>query len=490
MFKTLYAKLVMSLVAILLIMVLVLIMSFSRTLPMFIHELNQRLNIQVAHNLIKENKVIENEIVNEKALGSIFMSMMNVHPAIEIYLVDINGKILNYSAPPGVVKQDTINLEPVHALLNGEQSFPIYGEDPRNPGVQKVFSVAPVVHGTTVEGYLYVVLVGQSVDSIYSLLADSYAFQFWKNSILGILAIVLLFGPFLFYLITRRLYFLNAAVQAFKNDQNHEPLNLPDRYDGRAGDEVDQLGASFRELSERLSHSINQLKHVDASRRELVANVSHDLRTPLASLQGYLETLKLKNTSLSKEEREKFIDIAFQQSKRLARLIDELFELASLEAKDTQPKPEPFSMSELLHDVSQKFQLAAENKQITINTDIAQNIKLVSADIGLIERVLENLIENAIKYTPSGGEVTLRLLLKDKSVITSIEDSGKGIPANELDQIFERFYRASRTKESKEAGTGLGLAIARRILQLHNSAINVKSQLNHGTQFTFDLPTV
>jgi signal transduction histidine kinase len=241
-------------------------------------------------------------------------------------------------------------------------------------------------------------------------------------------------------------------------------------------------------MSKRIIQQVKKLEHNDRSRRELVANVSHDLRTPLASLQGYLETLALKNDQLYEKEKKIYLDIALQHCNRLQKLISELFELSTLENQDAQLHFEPFSMSELIQDVSQKFQLNAQHKSIKLSANIPSKPAFVSADISLIQRLLENLIENAIKYTPDGGKVDIDLFCAKDCVSTSIRDTGQGIPQNEIPFIFDRFYRVDKHRQTD--GTGLGLAIAKRNIQLHNSKIDVDSAPEKGTKLSFSLPTV
>jgi signal transduction histidine kinase len=219
----------------------------------------------------------------------------------------------------------------------------------------------------------------------------------------------------------------------------------------------------------------------------MVANVAHDLRTPLASMQGYLETLRLKDSSLTPEQKREYIDIAYQHGERLGRLITELFELSTLESQDARLHFEPFSMSELVQDVCQKFRLDAEKKGLHFTTGISSTPAFVSADIGLIQRVLENLIENAIKYTPEGGDVGVTLLIGEKTITTRITDTGQGIPEEDMPYIFDRFYRVEKHRNLD--GIGLGLAISKRILQLHSSSIEVDSRPGCGTTFSFPLPS-
>ena len=161
-------------------------------------------------------------------------------------------------------------------------------------------------------------------------------------------------------------------------------------------------------------------------------------------------------------------------------------ELSKLEAKQTRPKPEPFSLPELVNDLAQKFAPQAEQKRIAISTDSPKGLPLVNADIGLIERVLQNLFENAITYTPSGGKVNVVLEQRDGKVKTEVEDTGIGISNNDLPFIFNRFYQVRTNKQS--SGSGLGLAIVKKILEAHGEAISVESRVNEGTKFVFELP--
>lgn len=486
MFKHLSTKLIITLFVLLLLMSGSFIGFALWSAPMFLQELNQKLNLDLADNIVKEKNLMLNTQVNDEAMQSVFMGLMLVNPVIEVYLVDTAGKILSYSAPEGIVKRQRIDLAPVQKFLDKQQHFPVLGNDPRDLVRDKVFSAAPIYENEKLQGYLYIVLGGQAYDSVVELLESSYVLRLWTAAVVVSLLIALLAGFMVFRHITRRVQELAVGMNTFKQSDFQQSIELMQRFDGRRGDEIDQLGSTFREMSERIVHQVKLLQHNDASRREMVANVSHDLRTPLASLQGYLETLKLKAEELSDEQRREYIDIAYKHSERLRKLISELFELSTLENQDARLHFEPFSMSELLQDVCQKFRLEAEKKGLQLSTAISTQPTFVSADIGLIQRVVENLIENAIKYTPQGGQVAVSLLMGEDTITTQITDTGQGIAAEDLPHIFERFYRVEKHRNLD--GTGLGLAIAKRIMQLHNSSIEVQSKPNLGTTFSFPLP--
>jgi signal transduction histidine kinase len=276
-------------------------------------------------------------------------------------------------------------------------------------------------------------------------------------------------------------------MEAFRRSDFRQPVEVPAALRRDSGDEIDRLGVTFDRMVRRIVDQIGQIQHADASRRELIANVSHDLRTPLASLQGAIETLLIKGAELSEAEKRRYLDLALKNCKGLGHSTVELFELATLESHDRPLCVEPFSIAELVQDVAQKFRPEAERRRLTLETDAPANLPFVSADIGLIERVFENLIENAMKYTPAGGTIRLSLVSDRERAVARVADTGRGIPAEDLPRVFDRSYRVDRERGDAPEGAGLGLAIAKRILELHGSSIGVESAVGAGTTFSFDL---
>ena len=232
-------------------------------------------------------------------------------------------------------------------------------------------------------------------------------------------------------MITRPLRGLTRAVRAFEGDDGRAlaALERPGDASERSGDEIAVLRRTFVQMGQRISDQWRELTRQDQQRRDLVANISHDLRTPLTSLHGYLETLRLKDETLDASERRRYLDIALAQSRKVGRLAQELFELARLESGLVRLEPETFSLPELVQDVIQKFELAAEARQQRLTTDIPQALPPVRADLGLIERVLTNLLDNAIRHSPPGGRIELQLGLARNRVRVQVSDSGEGIPA-------------------------------------------------------------
>ncbi|MEJ2192644.1 MAG: HAMP domain-containing sensor histidine kinase [Nitrospirota bacterium] len=486
--KSLYARLSLSLLGLLLLVGVSFIIISLYITEMYRQEVSQRLNQELARRIVAEKPLFRDHGVDEAALEEIFDALMVVNPKIEIYLLDPEGNILAFSAEPGKVKRKKLDLEPVKLFLGGETVLPLLGDDPRNLEGKKVFTAARIPEQGTLKGYLYVILGGELYDSVSQKLQGSYILRLGMWSIASSLAVAVVSGLIIFALLTRRLRRLRAAMGAYTDGASLDRLGLPAETEGGEGDEIDSLVSTFRHMAVRIEQQVDALKTADSLRRELVANASHDLRTPLATMQGYLETLMMKDADLSPEERRNYVETAINHCRRLNKLVSDLFELAKLEARDTAVYREPFNLNELVQDVVQKFQLRAEEKKVGIHANVGADVPFVDADIALMERVIENLLDNALRHTPEGGSVSVSFEHDGAGVLVRVSDTGCGIPRDELPRIMDRFYRLDRSRRDRTGHSGLGLAITRRILELHGSTIEVESEVGVGTTFSFRLP--
>jgi len=488
MIKSLYSKLAIVLLVLFCLLGVSILIVTQFASDMYQQEVVQKINRNLAEQIVAQKILVEDNRISEKGLKDVFEMLMVVNPSIEIYLLDPGGKIMAFSAPPGKVKLDRVDLMPIKKWFEGDIVYPLTGDDPRNPAKKKVFSVARIPEQGKLQGYLYIILAGEIFDSIAQKLRGSYIMQLSAWWIMASLLFALITGLLLFAYLTRRLKRLAVVMDAFDMAPMASRLQSIQREDAQHGDEIDRLAFTFSQLVERIQIQMEDLKRADRLRRELVANVSHDLRTPLATLQGYVETLLLKNKSLTEKDRKHHLKIAIQHCQRLSNLVDELFELAKLDSREIEVRSEPFNINELVHDVVQKFNLSAEERQISIQIDHNPRLPFVNADIAMIERVIENLLENAMRHTAPGGSIRLTFTAQDGDISVCVTDTGCGIAEEDLPYIFDRFYHRDRAQESKGAYSGLGLAITKRIIELHNKTIIVESKVGAGTAFTFLLP--
>jgi signal transduction histidine kinase len=240
---------------------------------------------------------------------------------------------------------------------------------------------------------------------------------------------------------------------------------------------------SVKSILKRIEKLNQEKQELEQMRRELVANVSHDLRTPLASIHGYIETLLMKKDSLDEETKEKYLNTTLQSTQKLKTLVDELFELSKIESRERKLNIESFSVKELAFDVVSHFKHEAQEKGIEIAVDSSEHIPTVKADLALIDRTFQNLIGNAVKYCTEGDKINVGIREANGKVVVSISDTGSGISEEDLPHLFNRFFKG----KSSKPGTGLGLAIVKGILDMHDSEYKVESKLGEGTRFTFTL---
>ena len=450
------------------------------------HELEvvQALSRDVAESIARDAQLTDANGLMPNAVRNLFNQLMMVNPSVEVYLLEPDGRIAGHAAPEGRLRRDRVDLEPVHRFIDG-QMLPILGDDPRSRDGRKVFSAAPLSVSGRQVGFIYVVLLGEAHDL---LAARGSADAVLKTALLSIGMVGLLClaaGLVAFTLITRPLRRLTESVRQF--DMHGAPPEMPERSPDVANhsrDEIAVLDAAYRQMVLRISEQWEALTRQDQERRELIANISHDLRTPLSSLHGYLETLLLKDASLEPAERRRYLGIALDQSRRVGALSQSLFELARLEYGFVQPELESFSLVDLVQDVFQKFELAAESRHIALQADLAPQLPAVRADLGMIERVLSNLLDNALRYTPEGGAIRIAIRAVGQELEVTISDSGPGIPPELREGLFRRPFTVGGARRDG----GLGLRIVHQMLELHGVSIHLVVSGGQGTTFRFSLP--
>ncbi|MED4224184.1 two-component system histidine kinase PnpS [Neobacillus cucumis] len=234
-------------------------------------------------------------------------------------------------------------------------------------------------------------------------------------------------------------------------------------------------------------HDITEIKKLEQMRKDFVANVSHELKTPVTSIKGFTETL-LDGAMNNKETLESFLSIILKESNRLESLISDLLDLSKIEQQGFRLNWQPVELYALLHDVINLLNRKAKAKNIQLGLDCNQKQVLIKADIDRLKQVFINLINNAITYTPANGSVKITIHEMEDKVRISVIDTGVGISKEDIPRIFERFYRVDRARSRNSGGTGLGLAIVKHLIEAHHGSIGVKSKLGEGSEFIIELP--
>ncbi|MEJ2618239.1 MAG: histidine kinase dimerization/phospho-acceptor domain-containing protein, partial [Ignavibacteriaceae bacterium] len=311
------------------------------TAEMYFQEANQKLDIDIAPHIASENKCFIDGKANDEVLKNVFHNVMIINPSLEVYLLNKEGKILTYYAPNKIILLKYVPLGPIKEFISNKGKKFILGPDPKKEDQEKVFSAAQVVENGKLMGYIYVILGGEEYENAANLILGSYILRLGVRSMGFTLIAAAIIGLIVLGFITRNIRKTIIVIREFKNG------NLNARIKLKGKSELSEFADSFNEMADTIVDNIEEMKTMDNLRRELVANVSHDLRTPLATIQGYVETILIKADSLSEQDKKKYLQTIWASTERLKKLVEELFELSKLEARETKPKPEPFSIAEL-----------------------------------------------------------------------------------------------------------------------------------------------
>jgi len=499
MFQSLYSRLALVLLGVFLTMGILLFWFFEHASIATQNEASQRLHQDFAKNVVQDLGITNGDEFDPVRIKEAFQQMMILGPSLELYIVDKEGNLIAYEAAEDKIKRKKVNLAPIIAFVDEKTDFPIMGDDPRSLSNAKVFSAArvyskdnqilnqvPENEGVFV-GYLYAIIGGENYDSVATSLRTSQA---WKISLIGIVSgflFLLLASLLLFYALTRPLRKLTKEIKAFE-DSDFKLISTDLDHNIEQEGEFSQLKSSFYHMERRIVALLERLNKQDELRREFLAYLSHDLRTPLAGMKAYIETVELKADKMPLDERQGFLKKALINGDRLEGMINELFELTRLESNQISLNNEEFAIGDLLSDISVSLENKAKTKHINLKINCENPQALVQGDIAKIERVIQNLVENAVRYSDIGSDVILHTGdAKDNKLKVKIIDSGQGIAEHHLPYIFEPYYRASNQQALKHKGVGLGLAICHRLLALQDIQLSVESKEGEGTIFSFYL---
>lgn len=398
----------------------------------------------------------------------------------EVVFFDAQGRVLASSDPDSLDEAvGEVDAQMLADMTADDWAFDEIYPDPTNIDayVNRIFNVAPVTLQGGETGYLAATwkpLIFSEAD------VQLDARKLWLQAVLVALAAAFIMGWVVMAWLTRRIRNLSGAVGDLAAG------HLSRRVTDPSGDDLGRLGRDFNSMAERLEDLVDDLRGKEEFQRQLVANVSHDLRTPLASVRGYLETLGMRGGRLDDAENRRYLEIMGNNLAHLDRLVDHLLQLSRLESGQARFTLEEFPLPELIEGVLARAENPAAAKQMSITCEVSDDLPLVLADPLQIVQVLQNLVGNAVKFGLDGGHVTVNLRdLGDGHIEVAVSDDGPGIAPDVLPHIFERFYTGDEARTAKGQSSGLGLAISQRIVEGHGSRITVESELGRGSTFRF-----
>ncbi|MBO9620232.1 MAG: HAMP domain-containing histidine kinase [Niabella sp.] len=478
----LFWKIAVVFTTVLVVLGLVFIFIASRFSRSYYTAAHQQLYGDIAQHLATFTQPIRNGKPDTAVTHDIIHSTMVANPSVEVYLLDTAGNITDYVVPDTTVQIRQVNIGIVKKWLTSKSDERPMGDNPKQPGEPAIFSVAPINENGQLSGYVYAVLASEKQREVLAAVNNHLYFRLGAAIFFAALAVALVVGLVTFFLITGSIRKTAAVVRRFKEG------DYSARIEGEAKGELGMLTATFNEMADVIVSNFDKITATDKFRQELIANVSHDLRTPLSIMRGYIETLMMKRDVLPETDRKRYLSVIHASAQKLSALVDQLFQYAKLEANLVVPEKEPFLINELVSDILMAYQLKAAERFIGLHLEANHSLPRVFADIALTERVFQNLLDNAFKFTPDGGSIRIILSAVAGGVKVEVVDTGIGIAPEDQAYIFERYKQFDKTTAPKK-GMGIGLAIVKKILELHQAAIEVVSERGRGTAFLFVMPT-
>ncbi|MBQ9437808.1 MAG: two-component sensor histidine kinase [Lachnospiraceae bacterium] len=333
---------------------------------------------------------------------------------------------------------------------------------------QMLTVLAPVTSSYKVQGY---VVIHYPVEKLSARVNERLVISYVELAILFLLSlIILLFFTGMVYLPIRR---ITDAVEQYGEGNMHYNLEV------ESEDELGYLAASISFMAGRVARS-------EDNQKKFIANVSHDFRSPLTSIHGYL--VAMLDGTIPEELYKKYLGIVLNETDRLTKLTNSLLTLNNLNISGVVLEKKVFDINVMLHKIAESFEGTCREKGIRISLELTGENFFVEADEGKIEQVLYNLMDNAVKFTGQGGEISIETSEKGSKLFISVKDTGIGIPKDDLQKVWDRFYKTDLSRGKDKKGTGLGLSIAKEIIQAHGEYITVVSTEGVGTEFSFPLP--
>jgi len=386
------------------------------------------------------------------------------------YILDgITGRVLGSSDPEAATR---VNItQNILTAMMGERAL-------KGSSRAEYMDVAvPIAGNYENEGYVvYIIDNKQTVQSLnealFTLILEAVLIGFAISIAVSLIISKTLLSP---------IQGMTKAAEAMAGGDFSRKIRV------ESGDEIGILAKTFNDMAKQIETSLEELKKAEKLRREFVANVSHELRTPLTSIRSYAETIA-DDQAIPQETEEDFLRVIINESDRMTKIVQDLLELSRFDSGSTEMTVDEFSLERSLRDVYAAIALEAKKRNHDLNIELEWRLPKITGDRARIEQVLMNIISNALKYTPDGGRINIYSGSFDGNVWVRIEDNGIGIPKDDLERVYDRFYRVEKARSREAGGTGLGLSIAKEIITKHGGEISIDSTPGEGTTVTVTLP--
>jgi signal transduction histidine kinase len=430
----------------------------------------QLLNKDVAAHIAKFTSPYGREGFDRQKADSVFYQAMVISPSAEVYFLDTVGRVIYFHGTPDEIRRWQISVEPLQRYIRSGGLHYMNGPDPRDPDHPKIFSAADVEGDSGRLGYIYVILGNQQYRSVTQMLVNSRVTPMVLGAVMFILSLSLLITVLYIHRFRRRFNDMLAVLNKFREG------DFTARFAEREKDELELVTGSFNKLADLLLDNINRVTASEKERRDFMVNISHDLRTPLAIVRGYAETLQLKKGQLSAEEEKEYGELVVSKIRQVEKMVGQLFELSKMESASFEIRREPFVFSEILQEV-------VRGRGLKIECQNCEDGSYIDADISMMERVLQNLVVNAVAYTREGGKALIRLDRIEEELVFRIENEGEPLRADLIGWL-------NGTEGVRPARPAIGLTIVRKIMALHEFPFRVEVLPGHINRFSFSMPVV
>lgn len=463
--KTLWSRLIISY-----LLAVVLVFLFLNTYGMNL--LEKRLKNDQTDLMVKEAGLIKSEYLGNLESETLTLDNLAAHFQsidtylnIRVWIVNRDGEVIADSANPKIPANINVNeLDPSFLTENS------VGENIIFQGVfyEPMLSIIKRLdYNFQLRGYIVLFTPMSEIEKLATVYFDVINICF-----LVFFPVLLLIFLYIYYITANPMKHLMKAAMEYSGGNYNYPLSIKGL-------------SEYRDLGAAISYMADELSKFDDYQKKFVANISHDFRSPLTSIKGYAEAIL--DGTIPHEMQDKYLNIILFETNRLNKLTSSLLELNSFETHGALLDILTFDINHIIKKTSESFEGACREKKITLNLVFSSKVTYVDADIGKIQQVMYNLIDNAIKFSHSNSKIKVSTEEKGEKVFISVKDYGIGIPRDSIKKIWDRFYKTDASRGKDKKGTGLGLSITKEIIQAHNENINVISTEGVGTEFIFSL---